>query len=110
MSERSGIGHSTVEEGQDLDEFEFEPGAWFARATPGAHPEEDDPEKWLVVAREFHYSVSWVRDRDNVPTLDHHMIYVLRSRELEDVRVNQWDLQVEWREVEPPEEEQEAEA
>ncbi len=82
-----GIGHSTIEEGQDLDAFEFDGDDRFVRA------DTDDGDVWAVMSRSFKYTVSWVRERDNVPTAEEHRRYKLISREtFDEVEVSETEL------------------
>lgn len=73
------IGYSLVEDGDDLEDFEFDEGDRFVRWYPWGNERADDDE-WAVVERSFQYRVSWIRDRDDIPTRESHRTYKLLSR------------------------------
>jgi len=85
-------GVSTDSDPDDLDDYEFELGASFVRWVPWGDEREDD-DVWQVTNRYWQEKVSWVPDRDNVPTRDAHRVYELLSRETFDtVMVSEEDL------------------
>lgn len=89
---QSGIGYSTVEDAQSLSAFDFDDGERFIRWHPWGD-ERADEDVWAVTSRSWQYTVSWVRDRDNVPTLEEHRRYTMLSREtFDELEVSEADL------------------
>jgi len=92
MKSESGVGYSTVEDADNLSKFEFEDGEKFVRWHPWGNERADD-DVWAVTSRSWQYTVSWIRDRDNVPTLEDHRQYTLLSREtFDEVEVSEAEL------------------
>lgn len=75
-----GVGYHTLEEADDLEAFEFDRGDRFVMWRPRDEERADD-DVWAVCERSFLYTVSWIRDRDDVPTRESHHCYKLLSRE-----------------------------
>jgi hypothetical protein len=91
-SENGNIGYCTIEEADDLSEFEFEYGDEMRRwAVWGNEPMNDN--RWVVTGRSWKYRVPWVRDRDDIPTTEHHRRYHLTERDsLAEVEVTEAEL------------------
>jgi hypothetical protein len=107
---RGGIGYATADEADDLEEFAFDRGdrfvMWHAR-----RGERADGDEWAVVERSFQYTVSWVRERDDVPTRESHRVYKLLSRNtFNEVYLSERDLKRsgQWKHAEEIEDDQEA--
>ena len=99
------VGISIVEEADDLEDFEFGEGDRFVRWHPWGDQRADNDE-WAVVERSFQFRVSWIRDRDDIPTRESHRTYKLLSREtFNEVYLSERDLKRgDWRHIEEIEE------
>lgn len=75
----NGIGYATAEEADDLEDFAFDHGDRFVMWHAWGDERADDDE-WVITERTFQYTVSWVRERDDIPTRESHRVYELLSR------------------------------
>lgn len=107
---RGGIGYATADEADDLEDFAFDRGDRFVMWHAWGDERADDDE-WAVVELSFQYTVSWVRDRDDVPTRESHRVYKLLSRNtFNEIYLSERDLKRsgQWKAVEEIEDDQEA--
>jgi hypothetical protein len=80
MNGTDRVGVSTAEQSDDLDAFAFEPGDVLVRWFRFGNTRPDE-KTWTILARTFRYRLTWVRERDDSPTREHHRQYTLWCNE-----------------------------
>lgn len=101
---RNGVGYKTAEEADDLEEYAYDRHDRFVRWHPWGNEPDYDSDVWVVIGRSWKWTVSWIRDRDSIPTWEDHRIYTLMNRNFEEIEVSERDLNSgEWRNLAPTE-------